>query len=84
MDLFILPSLWGEAFPNVLGEAMSTSLPCIVSNVGDSAHILGNCGLIIEKNNFPLSLILIIFEYFDTYFGIHCDTFQLYLTTKTY
>ena len=50
MDLFILPSLWGEAFPNVLGEAMSTSLPCIVSNVGDSAHILGNCGLIIEKS----------------------------------
>ncbi len=50
MDIFIIPSLWGEAFPNVLGEAMSCSVPCIVSNVGDSPYILGGHGIVIQSS----------------------------------
>ena len=49
-DSIIIPSLWGEAFPNILGEAMSTEIPCIVSQVGDAPLILGDCGLVIEDS----------------------------------
>ena len=50
IDSIIIPSLWGEAFPNILGEAMSTEIPCIVSNIGDCSLILGDCGINIEKS----------------------------------
>jgi glycosyltransferase involved in cell wall biosynthesis len=50
IDSLVIPSLWGEAFPNILGEAMSAEIPCIVSNIGDCSLILGDCGINIEKS----------------------------------
>lgn len=46
VDIFALSSQWGEAFPNVIGEAMASGVPCIATDVGDSAIIIADTGLI--------------------------------------
>lgn len=49
-DAFVLSSV-GEAFPNVVLEAMSSALPCVVTDVGDAAEMVGDTGMVVTPAN---------------------------------
>lgn len=50
-DIFISSSSCGEAFGNVIGEAMSCAVPCVVTDVGDSAIIVDDTGLTVSPHD---------------------------------
>jgi glycosyltransferase involved in cell wall biosynthesis len=64
LDIMVLSSAFGEGFPNVIGEAMACGLPTIATDVGDTAYIVGDQGLIIPSKN-PEALIQAIRSLLD-------------------
>lgn len=51
LDVLASASGYGEAFPVVLGEAMACGVPCVATDVGDSAYVIGGAGRVVSPGD---------------------------------
>lgn len=51
MDIYTSASIYGEGFSNAVAEAMACEVPCVVTDVGDARHIVGDRGCVVASNS---------------------------------
>jgi len=51
LDIACSSSAWGEGFSNSIGEAMSCAVPCVVTDIGDSAYLIAKSGISVAASN---------------------------------
>ena len=51
LDIATLASRYGEGFANTVGEAMACGVPCVVSDAGDSAWVVGESAQVVPPGD---------------------------------
>lgn len=82
LDLHVLSSL-GEAFPNVLVEAMLNETLCVSTDVGDASYIIGDFGWIV-KPECPIELASAILDANNLFCNKRKDWEKLRFSAKEY
>lgn len=62
LHLMVSSSCGGEGFPNVLAEAMSFGVPCVATNIGGNAEVIGDTSLLAPVAS-PIELAELILRF---------------------